>query len=208
MPSEVVSVRMEAEVLTILDRLVGQLKQQDGKATRGHVIRLALCQMAERQEIDVPTTIRDLDASRPTWAERRTVTGSIVYFVQSTGPSGVIKIGTTGRWHHRFTQLQHDHPVPLKVLGTMPGDRLTEEGIHLLFEHVRANGEWFLPDPVLLAYIEEQCSKHKASNGAGASVPEPVVVPPSDVERLREEEDEDFSKMFEGLDGEAVRKGS
>jgi hypothetical protein len=183
MASEVVPVRMDAEVLMVLDGLVGHFKEGDGKITRGHVIRWAVCQMAERLDIDVtPGAVS---------------TGSVVYFVQSTGPSGVIKIGSTARWAYRLKELGKAHPVPLKVLGTLPGDKLTEDGIHLMFEHVRARGEWFLPDPVLLAFISERCGP-ASLNGSGATKPVGVpesVVPSEDEKPL--EEDEDFDKMFE-----------
>jgi hypothetical protein len=77
----------------------------------------------------------------------------VIYFVQSV--TGEIKIGISGDPAARFIVLQAGSPVLLSMLGVMLGDREKEREIHTRFEESRLRGEWFRPDPELLAYIEE-----------------------------------------------------
>lgn len=78
----------------------------------------------------------------------------LVYFVQGT-PGTPIKIGTTdsGRVRARVKQLQTGHPFPLRVLRTVRGGKQLESDVHRMFADYRLSGEWFAPEPVVLALV-------------------------------------------------------
>ena len=70
--------------------------------------------------------------------------------------SGFIKIGyTAGNAERRMAQLQTGQPLKLKLLGTIPGEREGEIGLHREFEEFRINGEWFIPNEYLITIIDE-----------------------------------------------------
>lgn len=79
--------------------------------------------------------------------------GSSVYFA---GSGGQIKIGWSRKVSARLAQLQTGSPIPIKLLGTMPGGRAVERRLHEKFAHLRISGEWFTDAPELLAFIAEQ----------------------------------------------------
>jgi hypothetical protein len=82
--------------------------------------------------------------------------GSSVYFA---GSGGQIKIGWSRKVSARLAQLQTGSPIPIKLLGTMPGGRAVERRLHEQFAHLRLAGEWFADDPELLAYIGEATAR-------------------------------------------------
>jgi len=96
---------------------------------------------------------------------------SVVYFLQTTGPSGVIKIGTSTDVTTRLRWHQGHHPVPLKLVLTVPGGYRQEKAYHLMFAHLRAEGEWFFPEPDLVTFIEQERTKQMAGVDLG---PEPL----------------------------------
>lgn len=65
-----------------------------------------------------------------------------VYFVEAVGLD-LIKIGVASDVDARFSALQSGSPVPLRLLGTVPGDRKLERLFHGLFAAHRTHGEWF-----------------------------------------------------------------
>ena len=78
-------------------------------------------------------------------------TAEVVYYVRR-GSDGLIKIGTSGLFRRRFTELQGEHG-PMQVLLTHRGDRGTEEEMHRNFESLWVEGEFFRPGKRLLAWI-------------------------------------------------------
>lgn len=80
-----------------------------------------------------------------------------VYFIQGES-GGPIKIGKTGAVKNRVHELQVGNPNTLKILkSAMETSILTEKRLHHFFSafRVRANGEWFHPDPYILSFIEK-----------------------------------------------------
>jgi hypothetical protein len=88
--------------------------------------------------------------------KRKTQANREVYFVQAE-TLGLIKIGVANQASRRFVSLQADSPDPLRLLGIMTCENhgALEFTLHLRFAHLRVRGEWFRPDPELLAFIEE-----------------------------------------------------
>ena len=79
----------------------------------------------------------------------------MIYFIEME-KSGFIKIGyTAGNAERRMAQLQTGQPLKLKLLGTIPGEREGEIGLHREFEEFRINGEWFIPNEYLITIIDE-----------------------------------------------------
>lgn len=76
----------------------------------------------------------------------------VVYFVRETD-RGAVKIGTSNNFQRRFWGLDSTS-VPLEILGTIPGDRITEKDWHTRFSHLWLRGEWFRGEGDLLAAIE------------------------------------------------------
>lgn len=74
----------------------------------------------------------------------------IVYFLQRA--DGQIKIGTTTGYAVRLYELEREYGK-LVLLGWMHGNRIQERQLHDQFDHLRRDGEWFAPSPVLIEYI-------------------------------------------------------
>lgn len=85
-------------------------------------------------------------------AERTTT--SRVYFIQSGGAQGPIKIGRAEDVDARLRELQTGNPQKLTLLATMRGGRAAERTLHARFRTSRIRGEWFVPSPELLEVIE------------------------------------------------------
>lgn len=97
----------------------------------------------------------------------------MIYFFQAEGV-GHIKIGFTDGTDasFRLADLQTGSPVPLRLLGTMPGTADDEKNLHRRFAAHRVHGEWFLPVPDLLALI---CPKPDQVACEGITVVEQTV---------------------------------
>ncbi len=82
-------------------------------------------------------------------------TGPVVYYVQRTsaksGPA--IKIGYTASLPERLKALAREHGE-VTLLGVEPGSPAREMELHHRFHDARLFGEWFSPEPDLLAHIE------------------------------------------------------
>jgi hypothetical protein len=78
-----------------------------------------------------------------------------VYFIQA-GNGGPIKIGYTGgSARSRTLTLQTGNHVSLTVLATMPGGKDQERYLQKeKFAHLCMRGEWFLPEPALVCFID------------------------------------------------------
>jgi hypothetical protein len=103
-------------------------------------------------------------------AHKRTVwRTSGTYFVRRGDP-GLIKIGRTVELLQRLQTLQGQSDLPMVLLGfvstwaheVFPGYperwQHTEMILHRRFAHIRAEGEWFYPEPDLLAFIAEHAT--------------------------------------------------
>lgn len=79
----------------------------------------------------------------------------VVYFVQM-GDDGPIKIGYTQRdkIKARLSVLQTGSPYGLHLRRLITATRETEAAAHRFFSDLRIRGEWFCPDPDLLAVAE------------------------------------------------------
>ncbi len=82
-----------------------------------------------------------------------------IYFIQSSGAGGAIKIGVTRDVDARLQSLQQATPEQLVVLGTLRGGYAAEMAILRHFSSDVIRGEWFSPSPSLLGFIREhaQC---------------------------------------------------
>jgi T5orf172 domain len=76
----------------------------------------------------------------------------LIYFAQT--PTGSIKIGTSENVDSRLLSLEQHYGQPLALIGTMPGDRQTEQEIHARFSHLRlGRTEQFRPAADLMEFI-------------------------------------------------------
>ncbi len=76
-----------------------------------------------------------------------------IYFVQAED-GGPIKIGLAACVWCRLSSLQTGNPARLLLLATTVGDCVDEAELHSRFSRHRLRGEWFRPNPELLALIE------------------------------------------------------
>ncbi len=67
-------------------------------------------------------------------------TTDVVYFVAS---GDAVKIGTTGDLRTRLADMQSGNPVPLRLLGCIPGGRAIEQKLHRRFRALHLSREWF-----------------------------------------------------------------
>lgn len=94
---------------------------------------------------------------------------TIVYFIQHGNTDGLIKIGYSGNIPQRIKHIEALSPLPITLLGWMPGGASKEFELHKQFAGHKHHGEWFNPDPEILNFIE-------ANRGLG----EPPVIKPFD----------------------------
>jgi hypothetical protein len=100
----------------------------------------------QRQRLSQLATARRLKEEKVK-ARRATV-----YYVRRA--DGLIKIGYTGRdLRYRLSNLRQEHG-PLEVLATHEGGYVAEQANHRCFAALRVTGEWFRPEPALLAHID------------------------------------------------------
>lgn len=76
-----------------------------------------------------------------------------VYFVHAPSAE-MVKIGTTASLELRLTGLRMSSPVPLILLGAIPGGAAKEGALHSRWARLRQHGEWFRASPELLREIE------------------------------------------------------
>lgn len=85
--------------------------------------------------------------------EAAEIARSCVYYVQRES-DGLIKIGTSRRLSQRMATLRSEHG-PITLLLTHPGGHRREGILHGAFLDIRMEGEWFRPEPHLLAWIQK-----------------------------------------------------
>lgn len=74
------------------------------------------------------------------------------------GFDNYVKIGYTVNVKNRIAALQTAIPRKLVLYGTITGSSFEEEGkLHARFSAYRLEGEWFLREGELAAWIEEGC---------------------------------------------------
>lgn len=78
-----------------------------------------------------------------------------VYFVQSRGPGGPVKIGWSQDVERRIAELQTANAHKLVLLGRVKGTMEREAALHAQFAHLRMEAEWFRDAPEIHAFIAE-----------------------------------------------------
>ncbi len=78
----------------------------------------------------------------------------MIYFIQAETVNH-IKIGYVNGddASDRLAELQVGSPVPLRLIGTMPGTMEDEKNLHRRFASSRLSGEWFRSTPELLQLV-------------------------------------------------------
>lgn len=77
-----------------------------------------------------------------------------VYFIRAVD-SGRVKIGfTIGNPWDRLDALQTGNHEPLRLHASIQGSPKKERALHERFHHIRERGEWFVPTPELVAYMD------------------------------------------------------
>jgi hypothetical protein len=79
-----------------------------------------------------------------------------VYFIAG---AGLIKIGITTNLTSRIRAIRNSSPVPLELLGSVPGTTHIENRAHQKFAHLRRHGEWFEDTPELREFIAWRLSQ-------------------------------------------------
>lgn len=77
-----------------------------------------------------------------------------VYFIQNVD-TGHIKIGKSFNVKTRLLALSRKESAPLELLGVIEGYSQEEKDIHLYFDAIRFEGEWFYSERALLDFIEK-----------------------------------------------------
>lgn len=75
----------------------------------------------------------------------------VVYFLRRH--DGLVKIGTTGKFHDRLHALEGSHG-PLEIIRVINGDARRENSIHAALRSHHEYGEWFRDGSDVRAYIE------------------------------------------------------
>lgn len=76
----------------------------------------------------------------------------MIYFITAR-EIGRVKIGYSKEPHKRFSKVQSDSPLALKLERICAGDRAEEAGFHARFAGLRTSGEWFDLSPEIEAQM-------------------------------------------------------
>jgi hypothetical protein len=83
-----------------------------------------------------------------------------VYFIEAE--NGLIKIGMSDNPKKRFRSLRTMSPIKIELVKWIKLDRtksfILEQRLHKIFKSYRVHGEWFLPSPDLIKYIQGEVS--------------------------------------------------
>jgi hypothetical protein len=85
-----------------------------------------------------------------------------VYFIQA---GDTVKIGTSTDISRRFRTLRTMSPLPIELLGAIPGGRAEEAELHREWAPLRLHGEWFQATPELLGRIAGLCAAARVTAG-------------------------------------------
>ena len=80
-----------------------------------------------------------------------------IYFIGPVDRDvGYVKIGLTGKHvKNRLPMIQTGNPHKLEIYGFIEMDLIYEAMLHLVFEPMRMNGEWFRYEGILRILIED-----------------------------------------------------
>jgi hypothetical protein len=81
-----------------------------------------------------------------------------VYFFNCQG-ANAIKIGRSDDPTARLAACQTGCPLPLTLLGSIPGRLSTERELHARFASLRIHGEWFRAETELVEFIGEALAR-------------------------------------------------
>lgn len=84
--------------------------------------------------------------------------GGIIYFVHAPMVD-LVKIGHSKNAAHRLKSLCAESPIPLELLGIIPGTIIQEKGLHKRFENDHHHNEWFDLSDAIKSYLRE-CLKN------------------------------------------------
>jgi hypothetical protein len=85
-----------------------------------------------------------------------------IYFVQSGGPDGPVKIGRANDPARRLRELRTAHWEPLRLVAVLRAHPDEERHYHAEFAHANIVGEWFDATPDLLDAINAFAFLHAA----------------------------------------------
>jgi hypothetical protein len=88
----------------------------------------------------------------------------VVYFLEAP-LAQLIKIGWTRFLAGRIGALATGSPIPLNLLGCVPGGLTAEQKLHGKFAAIREHGEWFRATPELRKFIARALKAGKLPNG-------------------------------------------
>lgn len=88
-------------------------------------------------------------------------TTGVVYFIEA---AGLIKIGSTSNMASRFRGIRGSSPVPVNLIGVIPGGNPLEGILHARFSEHRRHGEWFDDCPAIRDYIKAMQQTGKLSH--------------------------------------------
>lgn len=77
-----------------------------------------------------------------------------VYFIKPIGMDSPIKIGCSRCAKGRLAEIARWAPMPLEIIGTVPGSFKDERTLHRRFAHLQEHLEWFTADAELLRTID------------------------------------------------------
>ena len=78
----------------------------------------------------------------------------MIYFIQSGGYLGPIKIGLSSNPVQRVHDLQVGNPEELTLLAVMVGEESEEARLHARFSKHHIRGEWFKPSDSIWSLID------------------------------------------------------
>lgn len=120
-----------------------------------------------------------------------TDTAKSVYFLHAPAAK-LIKIGCSDNIEKRLASLAGGSPIPLKLLGTLPGGRALELELHEKFQHLRVRGEWFSDgDHEIRSFISKKPAKPSVEEESARVPSEPSSSPapqPHDDRRIEAEQ--------------------
>jgi hypothetical protein len=78
-----------------------------------------------------------------------------VYFIKPVGLNGPVKIGLSSNPTRRLAEFGAWSPIPLEIIGTIPGTWADEQYLHECFADDHLHGEWFCYSDALAVAIKK-----------------------------------------------------
>lgn len=133
------------------------LTWDDDAPTYVTVDRSWLMLLADEIEDVSPGYLDEIRESLEEMVNRTTLSAG-VYFIKS---GNAVKIGMSKDVPGRLRTLRTMSPLPLELLGVIPGGRDEEALLHREWAELRLHGEWFQATPDLIGHIAGICA-HRA----------------------------------------------